>query len=203
MNPSPVRVAARWLQATRSPAESAAISLLQDDPDASLAELLRMVERAGMMFDPVSRQMVKPEDVAAALKRLAPKPYSVSGGIQVYHATEPSTAKMLVKRGFIPATKPRSQVDSYAPGRGIDEGLYVGHSARAVESYGRVVLEITVPRKALAVPTELAQLGETDPMKALRTHDGAIIPTAIPAEAFRVVEGHRYLLAGDANAHTR
>jgi len=154
-----------------------------------------MVGEETRLFDPVSRSMVDAGEVGEALRRLAPKPYEVSGGIKVYHATTPSAAKMLLRRGFIPATKPRSRVETYAPGRGIDQGLYVGASARAVGGYGPVVLEVTVPRKELSVPTEMAQLGETSPRQALKSHDGAIIKRAIPSEAFRVVGGQRYVSA--------
>jgi predicted secreted protein len=179
------------LAAGMEPAESAAISLLQDAPDESLEDLIEMVRDARSLFDPVSRSVVDNAEVIQALRRLAPKPYQVSGGIKVYHATDSSTAKMLAKRGFIPQTKPRSRVDTYAPGRGVDRGLYVGATPRSVEGYGRVILEVTVPRKAIEVPTELAQLGETSPMAALKSHDGAVVNDPIPGEAFKVVKGKR------------
>ena len=178
------RVASRY-----SPAESAAISLLQDAPDESVEDLIEQVLRARRLFDPVSRTVVDAQEVADAIRGMAPEPYKVPGGVSVYHATDASTARLLTRRGFIPQTKPRNLTDTYAPGRGLDRGLYVGATPRSVEGYGRVTLEVTVPRKHLSVPTELAQLGETSPMKALKSHDGAVINHPIPADAFRAVRG--------------
>ena len=185
--PSALRVAKRFAS---SEAESAAISLLQDAPDESVDDLIRMVGRARMqMMDPVSRSFVEPADVIKALERLRPEEAPVSGSdIQVYHATDRSTARQLALRGFIPSTKPRSLGNTYAPGRGIDRGLYVGATPRSVDSYGPVTVVVTVPKKWLEVPTELAQLGETSPMAALRNHDGAIVNRPIPADRVRILE---------------
>lgn len=107
--------------------------------------------------------MVPPQDVLKALEKLVPKPVH-GGDIKVYHATDRSTAQQLLRRGFIPETKPRprSQDFDYAPGRGTDPGLYVGAAPSQVGSYGPVTLELVVPKKLLEVPTELAQLGERD-----------------------------------------
>ncbi len=126
------RVASRY-----SPAESAAISLLQDAPDESVEDLIEQVLRARRLFDPVSRTVVDAQEVADAIRGMAPEPYKVPGGVSVYHATDASTARLLTRRGFIPQTKPRNLTDTYAPGRGIDRGLYVGATPRSVEGYGR------------------------------------------------------------------
>jgi hypothetical protein len=154
----------------------------------SLSEAVALVEESpNDLWDTVSRKMVPAKDVLVALKKLVPAPLS-GGDIRVYHATDPSTARMLLSRGFIPETKPRPREDfDYAPGRGVDIGLYVGESPRAVESYGRAMLEITVPKRLLEVPTELSQHGEQDPLRALRSHDGAVINHRLPADAFRLV----------------
>ena len=108
---------------------------------------------------------------------------------KVYHATDRSAAQQLLRRGFIPETKPRArnQDFDYAPGRGLDVGLYVGATPSQVDSYGPVILEVVVPKKFLEVPTELAQHGETDPLRALKSHDGAIINRRLPSETFRLV----------------
>jgi len=190
LEPSPERVV---MASMETPAESAAISLLQGAPDEDIEDLIRDVARARSLFDPISRQQVNAEDVIQVLREMIPKPYSVAGGVKTYHATDPKTAELLLRRGFISATKPRSRVEEYAPGRGLDQGLYVGHSPQSVEGYGRVILEVTVPKKVLAVPMESAQLGVTDPLQSLREHDGAVILGGVPPEAFRVVEGERYL----------
>lgn len=198
-DPDPARVAGLYRDARAesrvgpgpSPAESAALSLLEGS-NMTIPELIDEVRGARMLFDPVSRKQVSGPDVIRALERLMPAPTSGSG-VKVYHATTPQHARTLLLRGFIPSAKPVPLGGSYAPGQGIDPGLYVGSSARNVESYGRVILEVTVPRRALSVPTELAQLGETDPLAALRSHDGAVILSPIPPSAIRVVDGERYL----------
>lgn len=186
------KVAARFARnlLAHTPAENIAINLLVNNPDMSLEEALVDVERGGQQFtevwDSVSRTWVAPHEVAKALKELEPKPLS-GGDTRVYHATDASTAKMLLRRGFIPETKPRRTVDEYSPGHGLDRGLYVGLTPRDVDGYGRAILEVIVPKKFLEVPTELAQLGEKDPMRALRSHDGAIINHRLPPDAFRLL----------------
>jgi len=181
-----VKVAARTHY---RPAENAAINLLVQSPDATVDELVRQVRDFDMdLYDDVTGQQVRPRDVIEALEKYAPKPVS-GGDTKVYHATDSSTANMLLKRGLIPETKPRPRTEEfeYAPGRGIDTGLYVGAGPREVSGYGSVTLEIVVPKKFLEVPTELAQLGETDAMRALRNHDGAIINHRLPPDAFRIL----------------
>jgi len=181
----------RRMEAGSSPAESAALSLLKQS-DMTIEELIEEVKDARMLFDPISRTQVSGSDVIHALERLQPPPISRSG-LKVYHATNPRDARTLLTRGFIPSAKPVPLGGSYGPGQGLDLGLYVGATERGVESYGRVTLEIVVPRQALSVPTELQQLGETNPLTALRSHDGAVVLIPIPPSAFRVVEGERYL----------
>jgi len=173
----------------RTPAETVAINILVDDPDITLHEALKMVQGVSELYDEVSGDMVPARDVAKALEKLIPKPLS-GGGLRVYHATDRSTATMLLRRGFVPETKPRPREGyDYAPGRGIETGLYVGVSPSAVRSYGPVVLEVTIPKRLLEVPLELSQLGETDPMRALKSHDGAVINTRLPPEIFRLHKG--------------
>lgn len=170
-----------------TPAEAIAINLLVDAPNMSLAQALKRVRGADKLYDEVSGKMVPARDVAEALEKLIPKPLTGSD-IRVYHATDASTAKMLTRRGFIPETKPRPREGfDYAPGRGIEVGLYVGATPSAVNSYGPATVEVTIPKKLLEVPQELKQLGENNPMKALKSHDGAVINTRLPPEAFRLM----------------
>lgn len=179
----------KTVEARHDPAEAVAINLLVDDPNLTLPEAVKLIrEYPDELYDGVSGEMVPPREVLKVLERMLPKPVP-SGGIKVYHATDRSTAQMLVRRGFIPETKPRARsLDfEYAPGRGVDPGLYVGATPRQVDSYGPVILEVVVPKKYLEVPTELAQLGEGDPLKALKSHDGAVINTRLPPEVFRIL----------------
>jgi len=189
----------RKARVANTPAESAALSLLEGDD--TIEDLIKMVSDAGVLMDPVSRQMVKPVDVIEALERIRPGNEPVVNGITVYHATTPQYAVEFLRRGFIPETKPVNLTDSYAPGKGIDVGLYVGSTPGNVESYGRVILEVTVPKEALEVPAEQSQLGETDPLKALATHDGAIVMKRLPPSSFKVVEGERYITGKVALNH--
>lgn len=188
-----LKVAARFTHQARArytPAENVAISLMISDPEATVDELIRMVKGHDMesLFDEVSRDDVPTKEVLEALDRFAPRPVT-GGDIKVYHATDRSTANSLLKRGLVPETKPRPMTDDFefAPGVGIDIGLYVGLSPRDVNGYGHVILEVVVPKKFLEVPTESAQLGVTDPMQALKQHDGAIINHRLPADVFREV----------------
>jgi hypothetical protein len=176
-------------KARATPAEAVAINLLVNDPDLTLPEAVKLVQDyEGELYDDVSGEMVPSREVLKALEKLIPRPVR-GGDIKVYHATDRSTAQMLLRRGFIPETKPRarSQDFEYAPGRGIDVGLYVGATPSQVDGYGPSILEIVVPKKLLEVPTELAQNGETNPLRALKSHDGAIINTRLPPDVFRLV----------------
>ncbi len=179
----------RTVVARHTPAEAVAVNLLVNDPDLTLPDAVKLIrEFPDELYDDVSGEMVPPRDVLQALEKMLPHPVT-GGDIAVYHATDSSTAKMLLRRGFIPETKPRSRTEDfeYAPGRGVDAGLYVGATAHQVESYGRAILELVVPKKFLEVPTELAQHGERDPLKALKSHDGAVINRRLPPDVFRLL----------------
>ena len=169
------------------------MNLLVDDPSLPIEEVRQAALNSSMdLWDEVTRTMVPAADVAKVLAAMTP-PLRVPHEVVTYHATSPAFARELLLRGFLPETKARARSEglgaSYAPGRGLDRGLYVGATPEAVEGYGRVVLEVAAPRRSLAVPTELAQLGETDPMRALRSHDGAVIRDRLPASSFRRVRG--------------
>jgi hypothetical protein len=176
-------------------AENVAINMLADDPDLTLEEALDLVlESEVELWDPVTRTMVRPEDVARELSKLESRSSGAGRcppGLRVYHATDLATARSLVRRGFIPETKPRPRHAGmeYAPGRGADPGLYVGESPRAVEGYGRAIVEVCIPEDWLEVPAELRAHGVRDPLRALESHDGAVINRAIPASAFQIFKG--------------
>lgn len=190
MAPCAKRLASRYL-ASQNGAKNVALQLLKKLPDKSLQDLSRLVrERSSYLLDPVSRQPVDPEKVIQELATLwsEPEPFPLTGNITVYTATDKEKAKTFLRRGSIPNLKPKSRVQEYAPGRGLDEGLYVGDSISSVQSYGPVVMSVTVPKSWLEVPTELAQLGYKDPVRALHSHDGAVITKRIPAKAFKVMK---------------
>src|SRR5271166_3826723 len=92
-------------------AENVAINMLADDPDLTLEEAFDLVLESNVeLWDSVTRTMVRPEDVARELSKLGSSGSGVSHcppGLRVYHATDLSTARSLVRRGFIPETKPR------------------------------------------------------------------------------------------------
>jgi GNAT superfamily N-acetyltransferase len=171
------------------PARNIAVNLLVGVPEYGFDELLSQIRSSRMdLYDEVTGEFVAPSEVEKALLKLKPEPIA-PGDILVYHATDAATARMLTRRGFVPETKPRPRGEGYdyQPGRGVDAGLYVGDSPATVEGYGRVILEVSVPRKLLEVPTELSSRGETDPLRALKMHDGAVINTRLPPESFRIV----------------
>ena len=176
----------RWQRNPQTPAANVVVALLTDT-SMSLEDVKQAVEQGPPeLWDAVTRTMVPRKDVLRALAAIVPPPLIPIGEtLVVYHATDGETAKQLLQRGFIPETKPRRREGfDYAPGRGLDEGLYVGATPRSVDSYGRVILAIEIPTSWLHVPQELAQLGERDPLRALRSHDGAVIRTRIPAMLF-------------------
>jgi len=186
----PLKTALHWQGGERveplgesSPAESAALSLMTSMPNSTVDEVAKKVRRAGTLYDPVSRTPVSSKDVLKALEAMRP---SKRGGpkITVYHATDRKTADSFLRRGFSPKTKRKFTSANYGPGKGIDQGLYVGATVRDVWSYGPVVLAVKVPKSLLRVPTELSQSGHTDPMKALKSHDGAVVLKSIPASDF-------------------
>lgn len=172
-----------------TPAKTVAINLLVVDPAESFDSLRVRLRNSQSVYDQVSRTFVPSDEVLRALNDLEPRAYSPTARlITVYHATSNEAARELLLRGFLPETKPRPRGDyEYAPGRGIDAGLYVGATPEAVRGYGRVVLAVQVPLKLLSVPTEQRQLGVTSVREALAGHDGAVVHDRIPADAFKKV----------------
>lgn len=182
--PNPKRKKNPKQKKSTSQATTTALSLLEV---LSMADAIAAVKkRGGNLVDPVTRSLVPSTEVLIALNALKISPLKQE--IRVYHATSPDVASLLMQKGFRPQLKPRSRVKSYAPGRGIDPGLYVGASPQDVESYGKVILGVSVPRSSLAVPTELSQLGYSDPWEALNSHDGAVINQAIPPQNFTLLK---------------
>jgi hypothetical protein len=171
-------------------ANNAAIDILTSDPTLSVADAIALVRAfSEPLWDPITRRHVDGALVILALEAMKPKATSKrERGIFVYHATDAETAAILLRRGFLPETKPRPRSSSmdFAPGRGRDAGLYVGKTPESVSGYGRVILKIGVPVRFLEVPSEQASLSVTDPVLALETHDGAVIQSRIPPEAFSI-----------------
>lgn len=124
------------------------------------------------------------------------KPKSHSGDTVVYHATDPETAKFILTNGVVAPMKPwtlasrrfaRGEFAQFSPGAGVERGIYVGLSPEVVAGFGRVILEIKVPRQWLKVPAELKTLGHKDPVSALGTEHGALIRHSIHPHNIRKI----------------
>lgn len=141
---------------------------------------------------------VATDAVVSVLRSWKPKAIPASADvITVYHSTDRATADRLLQDGVIPQIKPSNlameryeagEYAEFAPGRGVSRGIYVGSDPRGTSGYGAVTLELEVPQRWLQVSPEQAALGEKDPMRALRTEDGAVIMHAVPPDAIREVK---------------
>jgi len=174
---------------------SAAVSLLRDA--GSLLDAIEVVRTSSLetVTDPESRQDVQTSQVLAELESLRPPLPKNEPYVTVHHATDARTAEGLLKDGVIPELKPGSlaaeryekgEAAEFSPGSGLSRGLYVAKPG-AAESYGRVVLELKIPRSFLEVAPEQHSLGVRDPDASLETHDGAVISRPIPPSAIRRV----------------
>lgn len=180
----------------RDPAGLIALELVRDAPDERIEDLAQRALEHDTLYGEAGD--ATGEAVSKALRRLAPKGLGPGPRIFVYHATDADTARRFQRQGFVPETKPRPWGEGpYGPGQGLDQGLYVGHSPGAVESYGRVVLQVEVPPSVVRVSSEQAQAGVTDPMEALRSHDGAVVMVPVPASAFQVVQRNGGVVASN------
>lgn len=160
-----------------------------DSLDDALASLAR--HRRQTLHTPYGQ--VKTDAVIEELRSYRPRPLPPGPRVLVHHSTDEAAAARLLQDGFIPAAKPMNlararyeagEYAEFAPGRGISGGLYVG-LPRETSGYGKVTLEVNVPRAWLQVPPEQEARGVTDPMQALRSTDGAVILEPIPATALR------------------
>lgn len=110
----------------------------------------------------------------------------------VFHSTEPDNSKLLYKYGFTSEDKPmnlaRSRFEAgeptvFAPGAGLNGGLYVTSDPNQASGYGHDMLAVRVRVGDLSVPVEG---GYTDPVKALISGGaGAVINGPIPPENIR------------------
>lgn len=188
------------LRQAKSPARvapesrSAAISLLRDAGGLTSALEVASTYTEPTMTDPESRAQVPTEEVRAALEALRPPPLPTGEEyVTVHHATDEDTATAMLRDGVIPELKPgtlaaeryeRGEISAFSPGGGLSRGVYVAEPGRA-ESYGRVVLELSIPKSFVEVSPEQSSLGVADPMQSLATHDGAVITKPIPPSAIR------------------
>jgi hypothetical protein len=173
--------------------KSATLSLLHDAGGLSAAADA-IKDYHDKLIDPESGKAVDPQHVRDALEALRPPPLPHDEEyVTVHHATDAETAEKILKDGLIPELKPHTLASeryasgedaTFSPGAGLSRGTYVAEPGKA-ESYGRVVLEMKIPKSYLEVSPEQATLGVTDAGESLKTHDGAIISKAIPPEAIR------------------
>ena len=195
-NPDQPREAnGQWGSGGETPeGRSASLSILRDSGGLSAAIEAAEGYSSETLMDPESGKEVSIHEVRATLKALRPPPLPEGEEmITVHHATSQEAAEGFLRDGVIPELKTPSlaalryeqgQEATFAPGRGLSRGLYVAREGMA-ESYGRVTLELRVPRSYLEVAPEAGVLGEKDPVASLSTHDGAVIIKPIPPEAIR------------------
>jgi hypothetical protein len=155
----------------------------------------------GTPFDTLylpGRIQVDPKAMVRELKLWRPR--YTAGDTVVYHATDRKTANFMLKNGVIPQMKPwtSASVDFeetgggvYAPGRGLERGIYVGGTKDVVSGYGPVTLAFKVPKKWLKVPEEMKRLGYKDTPEdlhlALNSENGAVIAQPIHKRAIKKV----------------
>lgn len=115
------------------------------------------------------------------------KPIEKDTPLLVYHATEPDAQQLLSKYGFNPEDKPQNLARSryeageyaeFAPGAGLERGLYVTGHPNDASGYGHRMLALVVRAGALSAPVEG---GYTDPLKALMSQGaGAVLKNPVP-----------------------
>lgn len=182
--------------------KSAARSLLQDAGGLSAAlEAIQNSKKDDLLIDPVSKQPTTALRVRNALEALRPQPLPKNEEyVTVHHATDAASAATILKDGLIPELKPhtlaseryeKGEAATFSPGSGLSRGTYVAEPGKA-ESYGRVVLELKIPKSYLEVSPEQTTLGVTDAGESLKTHDGAVITKPIPPSAIRDVAAPRF-----------
>jgi hypothetical protein len=132
----------------------------------------------------------------------------------VYTATDPATAARLLADGLDERLKPgnlaRTRYEAgepaeFAPGRGLDAGLYVGPTPGDVDGYGPVTLAVRVRAGDLRPSAEQVALSSSrvpaNPFEALRVVD-AVVDGPIAAERIAQVGAPRSFVR-DAFAELR
>ena len=157
------------------------------EADGSLENSIEELSDAG------DRVLYLPGGAQATGKELADelrswRPEYVLGDTTVYHATDRETADFVLENGFIQQMKPwtlaserysAGEYAEFAPGAGVERGVYVGAGPSIVSGFGPVVLELKVPYEWLEVPAELTSLGHDSPSGALWTEHGAVIKRSV------------------------
>lgn len=109
--------------------------------------------------------------------------------VWVFHSTDDKTADQFLKEGVKASDKTVTAAQrgeaEYAPGLGLDEGLYVGGDLQSIP-HARRFLAMRVRRSELTAATESRQLGAATPGAALAAQ-GALLHGDIPADRFREV----------------
>lgn len=127
--------------------------------------------------------------------------------VWVFHATDDATADAFLRAGVDPANKPgalarsrrikEGQYADFGPGKGLSGGLYVGSDPMNVEGYGRRILAIQVPRRAIRVAPEQAALGKSVG-EAIGLSDAVVLDAIPSSHIIDVTEAGRFITAEDA-----
>lgn len=143
---------------------------------------------------PESRERITLGELADILKSWLPSrsssPARLLPRVKVYFGTDRVTADAALRDGLIPQLKPwtgaaldyaMGEYAEFRPGAGVERGTYVTSSPSIASGFGRVVLELDVPRSWLKVPAEMTELGYTkaDLDFVLGTENGAVIKRAV------------------------
>lgn len=132
---------------------------------------------------------------AAALRSLPP-----GSPVWAYHATDCATARRLARDGVTPYGKPYTvaaarraagEAVDFAPGRGLDGGIYVGSLPTQVDGYGRCLLALRVAVEDLRAPPEAAALGHADGVAAFLNDDAVVRRPVPPGDVLLLENGGR------------
>ena len=127
--------------------------------------------------------------------------------VWVFHATDDATADAFLRSGVDPTRKPgamarsrfvEGQYADFGPGKGLSGGLYVGSDPMNVEGYGRRILAIQVPRRAIRVSPEQAALGNKSVGEAIGLSDAVVLDAIPSSHIIDVTEAGRFVTAAEA-----
>ena len=173
---------------------SAAVSLLRDAGGLTAAIEAMSSYSMDTVIDPESRADVSANEVRQALEAMKPPPLPAGEEyVTVHHSTSEDRAEQILRDGVIPEAKgynlvaeqfEQGEAPMATPGRGLSRGLYVG-APDTTSGFGRVTLELKIPRSYIEPSPEAASLGGTDIDDMLKSEQGAVVTKPIPSSAIR------------------